>query len=673
MSDAVPVSLLIARRALCPGCGAPLTLEAEAVAVTCDYCGCDSGIERRLRTVETELVEGTNPTEINRGAFIPAHVIAGEGHAETGCPGCGSPIDLKVSQDVTECPHCGSSSKVERQLNPRAADPCNDSALDAELAEFSKLDPAQAKQDILDEYRKTGEFNPYALGDRYSDHYLRVILSNHQDSVILKAAREFKPWTEFNTWRECMFTRLLLKAESSEGEIAKELYERIDRVSSAAWQSGDKRLNSIRAIVRAGARTFYRADVSEELLYVVATSQPNATLKLLLDVAEWALVNHHPKAADNALNVGARILDKRERMSHVWRSRIDPERIAEVMLYRLLYLRNELLAWALEQVPRWQLTDYRVLARFIDDCAYERPELIGAVRDAWIARQKPATTFKEYTEHLDFLATLLTPAAREYGMYLYAYLCRDDRHDDNPELVSDILTRLAAMLDDPSLRKHASWQLAQIVRRVKWQDLSGVHDFMGEHGDRLPAVVWWSYRTGHPKAKLPEEVRLSLPYEEAPVQVSPLLDELKKYKTRHERESEFLRQEDRRQTTATNAENALKVAREKIELMRKGAADWHPDERAAEFYGKAMADMREQGETGELSLASDFMYRLKHKLDMAYLEYDSCYDPRYKDYIEALEAQWETTVEFSRMRAAAQEATKYAGKSWLGRMLHKKK
>jgi len=672
MSDAVPVSLLIARRALCPGCGAPLTLEADAVAVSCGYCGCESGVERRLRTVEAELVAGTDPAEINRGSFVPAHLMAGEGHAELGCPGCGSPIDIQRAQDVTECPHCGSCSKVERQLNPKAANPCNDALHDAELAEFAKTDPSVAKEAILEEYRRTGEFDPYALADRYCDLALMVVLTAHKDEVILKNAGEIKAWKTLTHWRECMLSRLMLKADQSKGKVGDALIERVGWVARLAEVWDEKRRAQLRALVRASARAFYRADVSERLLFAVGSSQRSATLKLVLDVAEWALANGHGQAADNALTAAARMLDKRLKIGAPVSDQVDAERLAEVMLYRLLYLRPELLAWALEQIPRWQLNDYRKLARFIDDCAYERPELIGVIRDAWIVKQKPARTFKEYAEHLEFLDTLLTPAAREYAMYLYCYMGYAKSPDPNPELLLGILKRLGAMLDDAGLRKQAAWQLSQFVRRVGHDNLPCVPEFMREHGDRLPAYVWWSFRKGDPTAELPERANGAMPSEQEPTHDTPLSRELAKFRSRHDREHELRAQEQRREASESNAAHARVAAGEYLKEIRR-ELDWRPDPRAEKFYRALLSDMRVAGEGGDVHRSSPFISEMKHKLDMALLEYDDCHDPRYKDYIEALEAAYDTRLELGRLREARKQASEFAGKSWLGRLLHKKR
>jgi DNA-directed RNA polymerase subunit RPC12/RpoP len=322
MSDAVPVSLFLTRRALCPGCGAPLHLQADAVVVECEYCGCESGVERRLRTVETELAGGVNPAEVARGRtrFIPAHAIARDGHAEAKCPGCGSPIDLQRAQDLAECAHCGSKSKVERRLAADADDPCDDTALDDELRAFANGERERSLKESLRRYKEGGGENPFERSDLHSDHHLLTLLTG-PDSELLESTSDLLKWQSFNTRRECLFTRLLLRAEASMPKVADALFKHIDwaaRTDSVSNQS--RQQQHVRCITRSAARVFYRPDVSERLLYTLGTCQPTAMLKLLLDVAEWGLEHGHRQAADNALNAAARVLDKRERMYHIGRS-----------------------------------------------------------------------------------------------------------------------------------------------------------------------------------------------------------------------------------------------------------------------------------------------------------------------------------------------------------------
>lgn len=50
-----------ADRAYCPGCGASLELQAEQAIMTCQYCGSESKVVRRLRRLEPELPDGPPP------------------------------------------------------------------------------------------------------------------------------------------------------------------------------------------------------------------------------------------------------------------------------------------------------------------------------------------------------------------------------------------------------------------------------------------------------------------------------------------------------------------------------------------------------------------------------------------------------------------------------------
>jgi hypothetical protein len=394
-------------------------------------------------------------------------------------------------------------------------------------------------------------------------------------------------------------------------------------------------------------------------------------LKLLLDVAEWGLEHSHRQAADNALNAAARVLDKRERMYHVGRSKVDPAQLAQVILYRMLYMRPELLAWALEQVPRWQVTDYRVLVRFIDDCIYERPELIEVIRDARIVHQAPATTFRDLKDHLDFLETALTPEAREYGMYLRWYDHRYGTPDPEPELLDELLARLAAMLDGPALRKHAAWVLSRLVTRIRYQELPAVHQFMRERGETLPVVVWWNYRKFAPDVDVPKSMRFALPYA-APAKIeSALADQIKQFATRHKREHEFVAEEQRREIADRESAKALKLGEQEAAAAKAAANGWKPDARTLAHYNKVLPQLRRDGSAGTLDLSSPYIYGMTNRMTFHNIEFEQTRDPRYKEYIERQEAAYEMILEHARMKYARQEAEAYARKSWLGRLLHK--
>ncbi len=669
MSDAVPVSLFLTRRALCPGCGAPLQLQADAILVECEYCGCESGVERRLRTLEAELHEGVNPADVARGRtrFIPAHAIAGDGHAEARCPGCGSAIGLQRAQDIAQCQHCGSKSKVERRLAPGTDDTCDDAALDEDLRAFVEKGREQWLEESRRRFKASGRDNPFEF-EAISDDYLVMLLLTATDSEIIGRTSRLLGWSAYNNWRECMLTRLLLKAEASNPKVADVLFKHIDWACRADSLFGKHRQSAIRSVVRSAARVFYRPDVSEQLMYTLGTSHPNAMVKLLLDVAEWGLEHGHQQAAKGALNAAARILDKRERMYQVSRTKVDPVHLAGVILYRLLYMRPELVAWALEQVPRWQLKDYRILVRFIDDCTFERPDLIAAIRDARIVKQEPATTFREVVEHLDFLDGLLTPQAREYGMYLFTY--RQGKTDAEPELLPPILTRLSAMLDEPALRKLAAWELSRIVTSAVRQGLSEAHAFMRAHGDKLPAVVWWNYRKAAPGADIPTGMLFQLPYIPAEKYESELSRQLAQFSSGHEREFRYVGDEKRRVIAERESAETLALAEEKAKAAKDADEAWTPGPRALAYYRQLLSRLRAEGSAGVLHLASPYLYAIRNRMDFHRVEYAQTGDARYKDYIERHEAAYEMILEHARMKQARQEAEAYARKSWLGRLLH---
>ena len=116
-SPAMPVSLFMSGRSLCPQCGAPITLGSDQLSATCRWCGSRAHVERRLRSVEPKVAGGFEPTAVAvpDGGWVPSHWGSGD-HGRPRCPGCGSPFETDLAQEIRQCPHCGSHSKIERRL-----------------------------------------------------------------------------------------------------------------------------------------------------------------------------------------------------------------------------------------------------------------------------------------------------------------------------------------------------------------------------------------------------------------------------------------------------------------------------------------------------------------------------------------------------------------------------
>lgn len=655
MTDTIPHSLFLTQRALCSGCGAPLSLKTEQIVAACMYCGCESSVDRRLRTVESELHESERSA--GRSEFVPAHTLQVDGFSELKCPGCGSEIRLRAAQDVAACKHCGSNSKVERRLTSSVSDPCAAVAFDAELTAFHPEDYQAVIQKITERNNDSAAYKPSVTWDEHNDVRMMVMLTTADSDLLKEVAQDFKPWDTVDSRRECLFTRLLQRIPSMAAGDAKLLLERVIRpMGSAGLQSRERFMPRVGLVVRAAARTVFREDTGEELLQALTFTQPNAMLKLLLELAEWAQAKGFEPLCETVLSVAAQSLDFREGMYQQGRDSVDRESLSEVLLYRLLYLPPRLLDWVLEQVPRWQIHDYRVLARFIDDCMFERPELVQRIRDARIAKPKPATSLAEYLAHLEFVSTLLSPEAREYAMYLHTYHPHAGRSDEPRELQQPILDQLLPMLSEPRLRKHIGFDLAQLIKSMNQTDLQAMRTFLEENTSAVSAYALTTFRK-HTASEL------TIKYSVEPSASSQSVGS-ESTPTTHKRESEFMREEARLSIAKTAADKAHELGKDRARRIESQSSSWNPLPKAQGHYQRILLEQRRDGLGGALHMSSPFVHDHVHRIQMHWLEYEQTFDPRYKDIIERHELALEFVLDAARQEFARSQATKLAGRPW---------
>jgi DNA-directed RNA polymerase subunit RPC12/RpoP len=516
-TEPVPRCLQRVRCALCPTCGATLALADDAARVECAYCGEDALVERRLRTIEAELVPGTDPALVARAPapFLPAHALTKGGRTVGQCPNCASPVEGNAEdprgQGHFECTYCGTRSKVEARLAHDHHAPFEAAAFDADLAAFRATPSDGLEADLRARQRSARLADAPALWDELQDLHARRMLTATDEAALLGAVKAFEPWSVFTPWRELALARLmelacgLAHAPVPRKAAEQALVERVvERTAAAAWKYDERRRAYVRAIVRAAGRVLFAPKRSALLLDALGFAQPAAMLKLLLEAAEWALAHGHTDDARAALAAAGASLDFRRGQYHIWRDKVDRNVVGEVLLYRLLYLTPPLLAWALDQLPRWQVDDYARVGRFMDDCALERPELAPILLDAGIARPKNPQTFAEYDEHLTLVESLETPEAR-----LFALRCRtfdpegwDEGEDTAP--LPDILQRLLALHVVPSLADEVAFELARFMAQLEHRDLAAVHRFARDKWRVLPEHTRAVYRRFALNVELPE-------------------------------------------------------------------------------------------------------------------------------------------------------------------------
>ena len=573
MSDAVPLSLFLTRRALCPTCGAPLQLQPDSAVIDCGYCHSRSSVERRLRHVEATISGGLEPTQVARKdtRWLAAHSIAAAGQAESSCPGCGAPIEINNAQDVARCSQCGSAAKVERQLVAAPAALFDEANDDAELEAFK----GRPLRDFEEENRsrRFDDSQRDDFWDEACDQTVRVLLTSSDLATRFRAARSFRGWKKLNPWRERMLARVMQLCCRCEPELEYCICNRM--IESMLFdESGDELKQGV---FRAAARALFIEQMSGKLLFTLGLAFDAATLKLLLDLMEYALAHGRLDDAMNAMRGAFWALDRD------YGSRMA---FGEVMLYRLLYLTPALLSWVLDQFIKWQVDDFRKIVRLVDDCAFERPELIPIIRKR-LGAPVPPSTFEQYAAHLEFVKSLVSPQAREFAVFKYPYNPEYKAIDQGIEHLQAALDYLVPLMGDPLFEKTVTREIVRMIEQLEFQNLPPIHGMLKTHGEKLPMRVRFAYLRRCPDTPLIAHFHPDNLYEPEDQSQTPLEQELERWKRVYRDGWDRIKQVDD-DRNATYKEFLEKIEREDEQLFEQRKA-----EREIQSAAQALANGRQ--------------------------------------------------------------------------------
>ena len=154
-----------------------------------------------------------------------------------------------------------------------------------------------------------------------------------------------------------------------------------------------------RAAIRAAENFTFDENGSRSLLWQLGLGD-GIGLKLLLDSADYAATRGGIDYACAALWAINTMMER-----HYARRVM----LAEIVLYRLLYLRGPVQAWAMELVKGQLGLGVRfptpTLLRFMDDCACERPEFIPHIRACFYCGG--AESHSDYFNRISFIKELV--------------------------------------------------------------------------------------------------------------------------------------------------------------------------------------------------------------------------------------------------------------------------
>lgn len=511
MSDAVPVSLFLARRALCPGCGVPLQLDADSSEATCEWCRETSYVERRLRTVELEIESGIEPGSVARDtAFIPAHSIAATGKAESACPGCGGVIEIKLAQDTATCPNCGSAAKVERRLARAENEHWVENQDNHDLEMFKAGRPRDFEKELFWDYDKLDEEARQDFLDEWNDQRVRILLTTDDADTRFAEAVSIRAWHKVNPWRERMLARLMVLAASSEREL--ELAIAGGPIHYNLYHGEDGENEVRRAVFRAASRALFDGTPSAAVLRELGSAHRGAPVKLLMERLDYSFEHGSFEDAFSALRALSQAMSNAREERHL---------LGEVMLYRMLYLKAPMLAWVLDQWHKWSIEDRYQSLRFLDDCAVERPDLVPLLRER-LGAQQWFETFSSYRKYLEFVDGLVTPLGRQTALHLGVYAPEFDHKDTGFEHLHFALDYLHPLLADPLFERTAIECVNRFVTRLKQQDLPPVHEFIEKHGDALPWRIRQNYLQVCPDSSLLSPFEFQNTYESSETEPNDL-------------------------------------------------------------------------------------------------------------------------------------------------------
>jgi hypothetical protein len=431
MSELLPGILARSRRGLCPTCGAALDLRGEGRLVTCGFCGTQSGVERRLRTIDGDVT--LKELDARQTDTSDAHWLAvalGEKEAErVTCPGCGDAFEGDLAHDILKCASCGMECKVERRMvRP-----------DAE----KRLPPQRRTRA---DFEKQFRGDTTLRWDVQTEQLVWRILNEPDFERQVAYALKFEEWCYVNATTVYFLPFLLELARGADLRLAGPI---CDCVGKLLCQE-DERLFA--PTLEACEPFALDPGGPVEMLHEIGLGNARG-MKLLLDAADAAARTGAPEHAANALWAAHYIIERNYDEHPI---------VAQIMLYRLFYLSPLPMGWVLYVLRSGEggyvFKDPYALLEFIDDCAFERPDLVS-----YLAKRPYADEVadeEELARRLKFIEGLLSKAAK--GAALTTLL--NVAEGAPSEVLASAVAYVEPWLDDPDLCPAATAMLRSTIK-----------------------------------------------------------------------------------------------------------------------------------------------------------------------------------------------------------------
>ena len=482
MSEVLPGILARSRRGLCPTCGAALQLKDSERLVTCGFCGTQSSLERRLRKQDAdvdlpELGKGEGGEQDAR--WLAASL--GESRAEkVTCPGCGDAFEGNLAHEILTCPSCDTQCKVERcMVRPWAEAPEAPKRRTREDFELQRRGGSALKWDVE------------------TEQLIWRILNEPDPARQVAYSLKFEDWAFINATTVYFLPFLLALAKRSDLNLAGPL---CDCVGKLLCQEDGRLYAPTLEACEAFARDPRGCN---ELLHQIGLGNARG-MKLLLDAADAAARAGKTDYAANALWAAHYIIERNYDEHPV---------IAQIMLYRIFYLSPTVMGWVLHVIQSGEggyvFTDPYAFLEFMDDCAFERPDLVSFLASRPFAPE--VTTLTELATRLAFVGARLSKAARSAALTVLTNIA-----DEAPgEVLAAALAFMDSWLDDPELCPAATTQLRRYIKRGDGMAAPLV-DLIRRRGHTLPEIVQREVHWKEPGNTLLDRTRIPPYYDGEP-------------------------------------------------------------------------------------------------------------------------------------------------------------
>ena len=292
------------------------------------------------------------------------------------CPGCGAPLALSDQEAIITCPYCGSDAKVVRRL--RVIEP-----------DLPLVEPKAEAVDGSKDY------------DSWSAERLIHAIASEDYSVEekVKMGKALDSWSHAKE-KTTLFVPFIIKTMV---QSSKEVDDALKGILGKLICSKNPKFRL--AVINAARKYAFQTPGSKGLLFALSLGNAG-TVKLLLDIAEWAdskLADEYAKAALIGVQTAIGRESKRRTIC------------VQILLYRYMEVSPVVQNWIARFLSNHFDVGYRDIRedviRLVEDCALEKaalaPKLINGLKKCRGAKDKD-----EYIQRLQQLPQLRTVQAK---------------------------------------------------------------------------------------------------------------------------------------------------------------------------------------------------------------------------------------------------------------------